>query len=112
MKKFLIITSLLFLSCSESDEDRISKVEEFLGVDLPTNYKMEYSSDIAIHNPVDMTEITLEEKDFDELFKKVDTTNFEKIGINYFKSTKGKGNDVKAIVLSTKMYTIRYSEKF
>lgn len=111
MKYFLILTSLLFLSCSY-DEDRISKVEEFLGTDLPENYKMEYSEDISIQNPVDMIEITLEENDFNELLKKIDTTKFERSETYYYKNVQGEGDNVTSILLSAKEHKIKYSEKW
>jgi hypothetical protein len=107
MKNFLIFTSLLFLSCS-NDKDRISKVEEFLGTDLPTNYKMDYSEDMGL----DMIDITLERDDFNEILKKIDTTKFEKWKTFYSKRMEGKGDDVTRILLSTKEHKIKYSEKW
>ncbi|RWX01532.1 hypothetical protein [Flavobacterium cerinum] len=107
MKYFLIFASLLFLSCT-NDKDRISRVEEFLGTDLPTNYKMDYSEDMGL----DMIEITLEENDFNELLKKIDTSKFEKSETDYYKNTEGEGDDVTRILFLTKEHKIKYSEKW
>ena len=111
MKFFILLIFFAILSCSNVNQDDISKVENALGVSLPYNCELIRTSETGIGESILTIVIKLEENEFVELLKKVDTSSFQRYQGNYYKNISIDERNTQHLLLLDDEFIIKYSER-